>query len=136
MRKLKKDTMIRTFTIIAFIFSLTINAQTSKCESAHIGTFELDSKEYGVLKIERTENSQIETNEFMEFKASYDVVWIDDCHYELRNKKVIKGEIRPESKTTDIMKAEILKIEGSTIFLRLSSNFSDFVTDCEIIKTK
>ncbi|PKB17234.1 hypothetical protein [Flavobacterium sp. 5] len=128
--------MIRTFTIIAFILSLNINAQISKCNAGHIGTFELDSEDYGILKIERTENSQIETNESMGFQASYDVVWIDDCHYELRNKKVIKGETRPDSKTTDIMKAEILKIEGSKVFLRLSSNFSDFITDCEITKIK
>ncbi len=128
--------MTRTFTIIAFIFSLSINAQISKCNTAHIGTFELDSKEYGILKIERTENSQIETNEFMGVQARYDVIWIDDCHYELRNKKVLKGETHPESKSTDVLKAEILKVEGSKIFLRLSSNFSDFVTDCEIMKIK
>lgn len=128
--------MSKTLIVIAFVFSFTINAQTSKCNAAHIGTFELDSKEYGVTKIERTENSQIETNEFMGFQAQYDIVWIDDCHYELQHKKVLKGEIRPESKPTDIMKAEILKIEGKIIFLRLSSNFSDFVVDCEIVKIK
>ncbi len=128
--------MIKIFTTIAFLFSLNINAQTSKCNTAHIGTFELDSKEYGITKIERTENSQIETNEFMGFQAKYDIVWTDDCHYELQNKKVIKGETYPNSKPTDTVKAEILKIEGTKIFLRLSSNFADFITDCEIVKIK
>jgi hypothetical protein len=50
--------------------------------------------------------------------------------------KVIKGDSMHEAKPTDAVKVEILNVEGSKIFLRLSSNFSAFVTDCEMIKVK
>jgi hypothetical protein len=101
-----------------------------------VGTFELDAGEYGIITIIRTENSQIETNDFMNFHATYDVFWIDECHYELRNKKVIKGESKYGNNPSDIIKAEVLKITGSKILLKLSSNYTDFVTECEIIKIK
>lgn len=127
--------MAKLFSLIALAFCFHGNAQTH-CKIAQTGTFEIDSGEYGVTKIERNEKMQTETNEQMGFQAKYDVTWIDDCHYELSNKKVLKGEARPGSKPTDIMKAEIVKVEGNKIFLRLSSNFSDFVTECEIVKVK
>lgn len=117
-------------------FGLQMNAQDSKCSTAHDGTFELDSGEYGVTKIVRNGKTQTETNDFMGFKAIYTVTWTDDCHYELKNKKVLKGEMRAGALPTDIMKAEILKIDGQKILLRLSSNYSTFVTDCEMVKTK
>lgn len=123
--------------IIYTAFTLNATAQVSKCDSAHNGIFELDSgEEYGVTTIERNDKTQTETNEHMGFKALYDIVWVDDCNYELRNKKIIKGTSSYGMQPTDIMKAEVLKIEGSKIFLRLSSNFSTFVTDCEMVKIK
>jgi hypothetical protein len=136
--KLQTKTMIKKIIFLLFIaFTLSTNAQSSKCNAARVGIFELDSgSEYGVTRIERDKRTQIETNEHMGFKATYDVVWIDPCHYELRNMKVIKGDSMHEAKPTDTVKVEILNVEGAKIFLRLSSNFSTFVTDCEMEKIK
>lgn len=123
------------FTLI-LAFGLQMNAQNSKCSIAHNGTFELDGGEFGITKIVRNGKTQTETNELMGFKATYNVNWIDDCHYELTDKKVLKGPTREDAMPTDVMKAEILKIDGKKISLRLSSNYSTFVTDCEIVKIK
>jgi hypothetical protein len=130
--------MIKKITFLLYIaFSLNTSAQTSKCEAAHVGIFELDSgEEYGVTRIERNHKTQTETNEKMGFKALYDVVWIDDCHYELKNKKIIKGVSTFGTEPDDTLKVEILNIQGAKIFLRLSSNFTSFETDCEMVRIK
>ena len=130
--------MIKKITFLVYIaFSLNTNAQVTNCDAAQVGTFELDSGEYGITRIERNKKTQTETNEFMGYKATYDVTWIDDCTYELRHKKILKGESpRKGNEATDVTKAEILKIEGAKIMVRLSSNYSTFVTECEITKIK
>lgn len=130
--------MIKKITFLIYIaFTLNTNAQASKCDTGHVGIFELDSgEEYGITRIERDNNTQTETNDHMGFKAQYDVVWINDCNYELKNKKIIKGVSTYGTQPTDVLKVEILKIEGSKIFMRLSSNFTTFVTDCEMVKIK
>lgn len=130
--------MIKKIIFLLFItFTLHTNAQTSTCYAAHVGTFELDSgSEYGITRIERDNRTQTETNDHMGFKAMYDVVWIDDCHYELRNKKIIKGVSTYGTQPNDVLKVEILNVKGSKIFLKLSSNFTTFVTDCEMVKIK
>ena len=130
--------MIKKITFLLYIaFTLTTNAQISKCDTAHVGIFELDSgSKYGITKIERDNKMQIETNDHMGFKATYEVVWIDPCNYELRNKKIIKGVSTYGTQPNDVLKVEILNIEGSKIFMRLSSNFTTFVTDCEMIKIR
>ncbi|HCN48509.1 MAG TPA: hypothetical protein DIT10_05360 [Chryseobacterium sp.] len=123
------------FSALLFL-SLTLNAQTSPCKAAHIGKFQVDSGESGITVIERNKKTQTEINEKMGYKARYDIVWIDDCHYELRNRTVIKGKSWEGSSPTDILKAEILKVVNGKVFLRLGSNFSDEVMECEMIKIK
>lgn len=116
--------------------SLTIDAQTSQCRAAHIGKFQMDGGEYGITIIDRNKTTQTETNEKGGYKARYDIVWIDDCHYELKNRKVIKGKSWEGSSPTDVLKAEILKVANGKVFLRLGSNFSDEVMECEMVKIK
>ena len=137
-KQIQTKTMIKKITFILYIaFTLNTNAQISKCDAAHVGIFELDSgSEYGITRIERDNKTQTETNDQMGFKATYEVVWIDPCNYELRNKKIIKGVSTYGTQPNNVLKVEILNIEGSKIFMRLSSNFTTFVTDCEMIKIK
>ncbi|PWN61243.1 hypothetical protein [Chryseobacterium viscerum] len=118
------------------LFSLVINAQNFKCKSAHIGKFQVDNGEYGITVIERNSTSQIETNEKMGYKARYDISWINDCQYQLKNRKVIKGKSHEGSTPDDVLMATILKVVNEKVFLRLSSNFSDEVMECEMIKIK
>ncbi|MGZ5244627.1 MAG: hypothetical protein ACXWEY_04875 [Bacteroidia bacterium] len=47
----------------------------------------MTDKEIGTTIITRTTNKQIEENKKLGTKRSFDVVWVDDCTYELRNKK-------------------------------------------------
>ena len=119
-----------------FSFFLVINAQNFKCKSVHIGKFQIDNGEYGITVIERNSKMQTETNTKMGYKARYDVTWIDDCHYELKNRKVIQGKILEGSTPDDVLRAEILKVINNKVFLKLSSNFSDEIMECEMVKIK
>ncbi|NIF05164.1 hypothetical protein F3J23_06880 [Chryseobacterium sp. Tr-659] len=128
--------MSKIFFFSLLFFSLTINAQVSNCKSAHIGKFELDSGEYGVFVVERNLKTQTEKNEKLGFKAIYDIVWKDDCHYELKNRKIIKGEILEGSSPNDVVKVEIVKVVDGKVFLKIGSNFSDEEMECEMTKIK
>ncbi|RLJ32655.1 hypothetical protein CLU97_2116 [Chryseobacterium sp. 7] len=120
-----------------FLFiSLIINAQNFKCKSAHIGKFQIDNGEYGITIIERNSKFQIETNEKMGYKARYDITWINDCEYQLKKRKVIKGKSLEGSTPYDTLMAEILNVVNEKVLLRLRSNFSDEVMECEMIKIK
>jgi hypothetical protein len=127
--------MNKVFLLFLF-FSLVVNAQNVNCKSAHIGKFQIDSGEYGITVIDRSSKFQIETNEKMGYKARYNIHWIDDCHYQLKNRKVIKSKSPEESASGYVLAAEILKVVNEKIFLRLSSNFSDEIMECEMIKIK
>lgn len=98
-----------------------------------VGKFELVSKT-GTTIIERTENSQTETNETMKLKTSYDLVWINECSYELRNRKVVEGTSNFVMKPTDVISVEIIKIEGTKLTVKIASNFSHKVAEAEINK--
>ena len=124
------------FSFSFFSFFLVINAQNFKCKSAHIGKFQIDNGEYGITVIERNSKIQTETNTKMGYKARYDITWIDDCHYELKNRKVIQGKTLEGSTPEDIVRAEILKVIKNKVFLQLSSNFSDETMECEMVKIK
>lgn len=124
------------FTIFLTLFFLNARSQDLACSDLHEGSFTLDGKEFGIITIERTANSQTETCDLLNFKATYDIVWTGECEYELRNKKVLKGESKYGNEATDAIKATVIKISGNSILLRLTSNFADFETECEITKTK
>lgn len=118
------------------VFSFYSYSQDSNCLVAKTGVFKIDSGEFGITEIHRTETKQIETNEKNGFQATYDVVWEGQCVYYLKNKKVLKGKTMYEFKPEDYLKVEILKVEGNNVFLKLSSSFSDFVTEVVMQKMK
>lgn len=99
-----------------------------------VGKFELTSKTSGTTIIERTKNTQTETNKTMNLKTSYDLVWINDCRYELRNRKVLEGTSKFVMQPTDVITVEIIKIEGTKLLVKITSNFSDKIAEVEINK--
>jgi hypothetical protein len=118
--------------MLLLLFISCAKSQSIDCKKVHTGNFELNSKVSGKTKIVRTEKYQFETNEFMNVKSRYDIVWIDDCHYELRNRTLLSGTDKYNGEPTDIFKIEIVKIEGSKIFVKTGANFAKEVYDGEI----
>lgn len=121
---------------LLLVFSFNANSQKLNCNRVHIGKFELDSETFGKTEILRTKNLQIETNKFLDVKVQYDILWINDCVYELRNRKLLSGTSKYDGEPGDIIKVEILKIEKNKIFVRTSANFSEktFETVINIVK--
>lgn len=121
------------FAILTFLSSTSF-AQSLDCKKVQVGKFELVSKTSGTTIIERTKNTQTETNETMQLKTSYDLVWTSECSYELKNRKVIEGSSKFIMKPTDVICVEIIKIEGKKLLVKITSNFSDKVAEVEINK--
>jgi hypothetical protein len=126
--------MKQILTFLLLLIAGNAIAQSFDCAIARIGKFELNSPTSGKTVIIRTLTSQLEINDSLNLEASYDLIWIDSCTYELKNKKLIKGDVRYEGLPTDTLKVEILKIVGTKIFVRSSSNYSDRITERELIK--
>ncbi|MCW1147569.1 hypothetical protein [Flavobacterium lacisediminis] len=122
------------FTTLLTLLSSFSFAQSLDCKKMQVGKFELVSKTSGTTIIERTKNTQTETNETMQIKTSYDLVWTSECSYELRNRKVIEGSSKFVMKPTDVIRVEIIKIEDAKLTVKITSNFSDKVAEAEINK--
>lgn len=119
-------------TLLICLTSSFANSQDLNCKDFHIGKFEMDS-EYGKIVITRSENSQVEYCKDMNYKASFDIIWNDDCTYELSNEKIQIGD-KIDTNNTIKVKSKIYKIEGNVFFLRVSSNLDETVLDCKIKK--
>lgn len=118
--------MIKKFLLFyVLFFSITISCQNLNCKDVHIGKFEINSKLSGKTEILRTKECQIETNDFMNVKIEYDIVWIDECNYELRNRQLLSGTSKYNGLPTDVIKVQILDIRGNKIFIKTGANFSD-----------
>lgn len=126
-----KITLILTLSIL---ISNSVFAQTINCSAAKVGKFELISPTSGKTIIIRTKLNQTELNDSLKYETTFDLKWVDSCSYELRNKKLIKGDIRLAGQPTDILKVEILKIEGDKVYIKSSSNFSDRVVERVLTK--
>lgn len=120
---------------ILIISNISIS-QTNNCKSGRTGTFELVSTVSGRTIIERSADKQTETNDTLKIIATYDVIWTDSCRYELRNKRLVKGDSKYAGLPTDILKVEILKVEGEKVFIKSSSNYSDRVVERTLTKIK
>ncbi len=76
------------FVLVFLISSIYTNAQT--CASLHTGKFRLRDKENVVSIITRNEKYQTEVNP--DFNLVFSITWVNECVYELRPVKVIKGD--------------------------------------------
>ena len=119
------------FTYLLVILSINAKSQSFDCSKIHVGKFELDSEETGITSILRTDKQQYETNKKYDVKVQYDIVWVDNCTYQLKNRKLISGKLS-EGDPTDIILVKVLKIENNIMFVQCSSNYSDFISESQI----
>ena|SRR5687768_5724256 len=118
------------------IFSLVLFGQKPTCKSLHTGSFKVVTKESGTTIIKRTKKLQTEKNDDFGYEIIFEIVWINECTYELRPKKVIKGDPSIIGDGTQVVKARIKEITNNTYIAETSSNFTAEVLNIvvEIIK--
>ncbi|MBL7921846.1 MAG: hypothetical protein JNJ40_16140 [Bacteroidia bacterium] len=122
---------------IAFIFiSQITNAQTSGCLPLQKGKFKMNSDDYGPTYITRTKTSQIEEMPKLGIKAKFDITWVSECKYELRNKVLLEGEPFANEPENIVVIVEITKVNLKSYNIKISSNHSDITMDAvvEILK--
>ena len=120
-------------TLLTLIITLTAFGQKPTCKSLHTGSFKVSTKESGTTLIKRTEKYQIEKNDDLGYEVIFDITWIDECIYELRPKKIIKGDPSIMGNGTNVLKTKIKKISDNSYIAETSANFSegkfDFVVE-------
>jgi type II restriction enzyme len=88
---MKKQTKL---TILIFLLSILIYdgalGQTNEYKSVNTGKFEVVTPTYGKTIITRTKTNQTEVNDSLKYQATFDLIWTDNCTYELRNKLKLK----------------------------------------------
>ena len=118
--------------VLICLTSSFANSQDLNCKDFHIGKFEMES-EFGKIVITRSETSQVEYCKEMNYKASFDIVWKDDCTYELSNEKIQIGD-KIDTNNDIKVKSKIYKIEENVFFLKVSSNIDEMILECKIKK--
>ena len=120
-------------TLLTLLITLTAFGQKPTCKSLHTGSFKVSTKESGTTLIKRTEKYQIEKNDDLGYEVIFDITWIDECIYELRPKKIIKGDPSIMGNGTNVLKTKIKKISDNSYIAETSANFSegkfDFVVE-------
>jgi hypothetical protein len=118
------------------IITLTSFDQIPTCKSLHSGRFKVFSKQSGTTYIERSATEQIETNEDLGYKLILSIKWIDECTYELRPKKLIKGDPSVMGDGKSFMTTHIKNITSKAYTAETSASFSPAIMDfvVEIIK--
>lgn len=120
---------MKKVTFLIFVL-LGILSYSQNCNEVKTGKFIIENKDYGGSILIRTASSQEEIIEKYGLHTKYDLVWIDDCHYVLFNRTLIKGkEPFPEIKKTDSLFIEIKAITPQGYKFKATSNFSDFITE-------
>src|SRR3954471_16388401 len=99
-----------TMKILLFLLQifgwLFTTAPISPCLKFHTGTFEISGDGVGTTTVTRTGDKQIEENKGLGYKASFDIVWKDDCTYELHKKKVLQGHSKFQWQPNYFLKVE------------------------------
>ena len=127
-------------TLFIIIFSLASTfvsfSQTRDCKSLRTGSFKIFTKEAGTSYIQRTKDEQIEKSDDQGYEIIFDITWINDCTYELRPKKLIKGDPSIMGNGKNVLTTKIKEISGNSYLAESSSNFFEgaFVFTVEIIK--
>lgn len=119
-------------TILLPLFALQAMAQNPSCKSLHTGTFKIFAKESGTTFIVRTEKQQSEKNDDLGYEVIFDIKWIDDCTYELRPKKLIKGDPAIMGDGTNVLITKMKNISRAGYIAETSSNFDTMVVDFKV----
>lgn len=118
--------------LFAILLSLNSFGQKTTCQFLHEGTFKVTTKESGETFITRTKKYQIEENALMGYKVVFDIIWTDECSYELRPNKLIKGDPAIMGYGKYVLRARIKNITNKGYVAETSANFSHGIIDFEV----
>lgn len=110
--------------LVIQLFTLTCFAQKQEpnCNLFHVGNFKIYSQASGTTYIKRTATEQTEINEPAGFEVIFSIKWIDECNYELRVKKVIKGDPKFLGDRNNYIRNRIKNITEKGYVAEVSSN--------------
>jgi len=123
--KIKSIFLILIMQIVAF----TIFGQKPTCKSLHTGFFKVSTKESGTTLIKRAAKEQLEKNDYLGYEVIMSITWIDDCTYDLRPKKLIKGDPAIMGDGTNVVRTKIKKITANSYIAETSGSFGDGTID-------
>ena len=114
-------------------------ATPSACRAIRSGHFRVpaDDKVPSDSYVERQDDYQVETAEGGKIKLLYSVKWTDDCTYELRFVKTLKGNHKYELPPDAVLKVRILEVTDKAYQASVTSSFSPMQMDLtmEILPT-
>ena len=123
------------YLIIVFVISavtpLLSKGQAMDCEKFKEGKF-LSTTDTIVTKIERNGNKHREINEQLGLDVLFDVVWLDDCTYELTVNKVIKDEKGFNYPVNQILWSQIIEVKEKSYIVVVEVSDIDFKGTYEI----
>jgi hypothetical protein len=124
---------MKVLLVFSLFFNLSLNTNAQTCASLHEGKFKLSEKELGITTITRNEKYQTEANP--SFNIIFSITWVDECTYELRPVKVIKGDVSILEKDI-VVTVEIIDIKKHGYKAICTTNFSKEKSTCivEILK--
>jgi hypothetical protein len=119
--------------VFLFFFNLSLNTNAQTCASFHEGKFKISEKELGITIITRDEKYQTEVNS--SFNIVFSIIWVDECTYELRPVKVIKGDASILEKEM-VVTVEIIDVKKHGYKAICTTNFSEEKSTCivELLK--
>jgi len=97
------------------------------CKRIKTGTFVYGDFRLGETIIERTETKQFEHNEKQNYKATFDVEWLDNCTYLLKN-KIVNGK----PKASENLKVSIIDVKIDLYTVLVQSKNSDKLLELDI----
>ena len=108
----------------AYTKDLEKRCKQQDCKSVQTGTFKVVTKESGTTYIKRTPTEHTEKNDELGYEVIFDIKWINECTYELRPKKVIKGDPSIMGDGTNFVRVKIRDITAKTYIAETTASFT------------
>jgi len=123
------------------LFGITARAQTTDhpqaadCQKFRNGTFKIVDEKIGNFTIVRNGDKQVETKDGDTESFNFNVKWIDDCTYTLTADEAFHKKF-PDMPANALLTVTIIKTTATSYTQKSTSNFSDLVAICEMVKVK
>ena len=118
------------------LLGISAAGQDPACKSVQKGAFKIFTKETGTTFIRRTAKEQVEKNDDLGYEVIFSIRWIDECTYELRPKKLIRGDPAIMGDGSQFVRTRIRDITETGYVAETTSSFSDATMNftVEIVK--
>jgi hypothetical protein len=128
--------MTKLFIQLFLLFGLNqmVFSQNLDCAAFKEGQFVLEDKINGNTYITRTKNTQIEIQEYTKLKIEFEIIWVNDCTYSLKIKKILENPRNLPVPKNMVVSCQILETKKSSYIQKSSAKGIEFTVTSEIIK--